>query len=50
MIKIETFYAYNDEELAKHLNEIEGRIIKVDYEHDDLHKVIYDDNCIQEHV
>lgn len=47
MIKIETFYARNDEELASELNKIEGRIISTEYQHDDLYKVIYDDNCIQ---
>ena len=47
MIKIETFYACSDEELSEKLNEIKGRIIKVDYKHDDKYKIIYDDNCVQ---
>ena len=47
MIKIEKVYACNDEELLEKLNKIIGNIIKIDYEHDYIYKVIYNDNCVQ---
>lgn len=42
MIKVEDFYACNDEELQDHLNEIQGRIISIKENRDDNWQVIYD--------
>ena len=47
MIKIEKIYACNDENLQEELNKIEGRIISIEYEHDNFYKIIYDNNCVQ---
>ncbi len=44
MIKVIHFYAVNDEELEAKLNElVDGRIIRVETQHDDRYEVIYEE-------
>lgn len=41
-IKIEKIYATNDDDLAKELTRLNGRIISVQVAHDGFYKVIYE--------
>lgn len=41
-IKIEKIYATNDDELARELTNLGGRIISVEVAHDGFYKVIYE--------
>jgi len=43
MIKVDTIYAVNDKELQEKLNEIVGRIIKVENTRDDWWQIIYEE-------
>ena len=43
MIKVDHFYAYNDEELETKLNELDAiRIIRIETQHDNRYEVIYE--------
>jgi hypothetical protein len=44
MIKIETVYALNDEELQEGLNKLEGKIIAIEYQRDHTYRCIIETN------